>query len=89
MDILTYILEKALVLIPVLMVIGAILKGTPKFPDWCIPWALLALGVVGAGFWIGWTAEGIFQGVLVAGAAVFGNQLYKQTKEGVTEHPPD
>lgn len=79
MDILNYIIEKALILIPVLIIIGWIFKQTPKFPDWCIPWALLVLGIVGAGFWIGWTPEGVFQGILVAGTAVFGNQLYKQT----------
>lgn len=83
MDFLNYIIEKALVLIPVLLIIGAILKGTPKFPDWAIPWALLVLGIVSAGFLVGWTVNGVLQGVLVAGAAVFGNQLWKQTTESI------
>lgn len=80
MEFWNFIVEKALVLIPVLVIMGMILKNTPKFPDWCIPWALLFSGVAFSGMMLGWTIEAILQGVLVAGAAVFGNQLVKQTK---------
>lgn len=81
MDFVNYILEKALVLIPVLLIIGAMLKALPFWKDWLIPWALLVLGVLGACSMIGWTVDGVIQGVLVAGAAVYGNQLWKQTTE--------
>ena len=81
MEIMNYVIEKALILVPVLLIIGQMLKVIPKFPDWCIPWALLVVGVSGACMILGWTLEGVMQGILVAGAAVYGNQLYKQTKE--------
>lgn len=81
MDFMTYIIERALILIPALLIVGQMLKSVPKFPDWLIPWALLVLGVVGACLMIGWTVDGVIQGILVAGAAVYGNQLYKQTSQ--------
>lgn len=81
MDFINYITENALILIPVLVIIGQIFKSTPKFPDWCIPWGLLAIGIAASGAMIGWTVDGVIQGVLVAGASVFGNQLWKQTVE--------
>lgn len=81
MDFLNYIIDKALVLIPVLLIIGQIIKMIPNAKDWIIPWVLLVLGVVMSCLMMGWGVDGVIQGVLVAGAAVFGNQLYKQTKE--------
>ncbi|MGI6169718.1 MAG: phage holin family protein [Christensenellales bacterium] len=82
MDLLNYVVDQALVLIPVLLVIGQIIKAIPAIPNWLIPVILLVPGVVGAGFLCGWTAQGIVQGILVTGAAVYGNQLYKQIQKG-------
>jgi len=80
-DLIEYIVEEAYILIPVLYVIGVFLKWTPKVPDWTIPWILLGLGMIGGFFLGGMTLNGILQGILVAGATVFTNQLYKQTKD--------
>lgn len=82
MDIMQYITQEALILIPVLWIIGAILKATPNMPDWTIPYALLAIGIVGAVLLMGSTPQAYIQGILVAGAAVLGHQLIKQAKEG-------
>ncbi|MCG8541254.1 MAG: phage holin family protein [Clostridia bacterium] len=79
MDIMKYIVEKAIVLIPALWILGSFLKNTPNIPDWTIPWALLVIGIIGSGFILGWTPDGIVQGILVTGAAILGNQLMKQT----------
>jgi len=84
MDFINYIVDKMLILIPVLYVIGMILKNTPKVFDWLIPWILLVLGVVFAVL-ISLNGEipitdAIIQGILVAGATVFTNQLIIQTK---------
>jgi len=84
MDFINYIVDKMLILIPVLYVIGMILKNTPKVLDWLIPWILLVLGVVFAVL-ISLNGEipitdAIIQGILVAGATVFTNQLIIQTK---------
>lgn len=86
MDIAQYIKPEMLVLVPVLWMIGAALKRTPKVPDWSIPYALAGFGIAGAGMWV-CAAEGVSlmalftaftQGVLVAGASVWGNQLVRQ-----------
>ncbi len=78
MDIMTFIVEKALILVPALIVIGQLLKNIPSVPDWIIPVFLLLPGVIGTMGIIGWTMEGAVQGVLVTGAAVYGNQIWKQ-----------
>lgn len=81
MDIVNYIIEKALVLVPVLYVIGAMLKNTPIVKDWTIPWVMLVLGIFGGVSVIGFNVEGVLQGILVAGATVFTHQLIKQSHE--------
>lgn len=78
MEILSYITENALILIPVLLIVGRILKGIEKIPDKWIPLILLPLGVVGAMALGGWTVDSAVQGILVTGTAVYGNQLMKQ-----------
>ena len=80
MELLTYILEKGLVLIPVLNILGALIKGVEKIPDKYIPLILLVFGVLGAFGLMGFSADAAVQGVLITGAAVYGNQLVKQLK---------
>lgn len=80
-DLLKYVIDEAIVLVPALWIIGSFLKMTPKVPDWTIPWGLLALGITGSIAIIGVTAEAIVQGILVSGVAVLGHQLIKQTTE--------
>jgi hypothetical protein len=79
LNILDYIVKDAYILVPVLYVIGLFLKKIPALADWIIPWILLGLGLVGGFFLSDMNPKGLLQGVLVAGAAVFANQLYKQT----------
>lgn len=84
MDFQSYLIDKMLILVPVLYIIGMMLKSTPKVKDWVIPWILLALGVIGA-VAVSFTAgilivEAIIQGILVTGVTVFTNQLIVQTK---------
>lgn len=78
MDFINYITDNALVLIPVLVIIGQIVKGIEKIPDKYIPLILLPFGILGAMALGGWTVDSAVQGVLVTGAAVYGNQIYKQ-----------
>lgn len=85
MDFTSYLIDKMLVLVPVLYIIGMMIKSTPKVKDWLIPWIILGLGLIGA-VGIGITAgipivDAIIQGILVAGVTVFTNQLIMQTKE--------
>ncbi len=80
MEILEYIINEALIIIPVLWILGSFLKRTPNVQDWIIPWVLLFVGVVLAIGIIGFTVDAAVQGILVAGAAVLGHQLLKQTQ---------
>ncbi len=75
-----YIVENALVLVPVLNVIGMIVKNTEKIPDKYIPLILLFFGILGTIAILGLTPHSVVQGVLVTGAAVYGNQIVKQLK---------
>lgn len=79
-----YIIEQALIVVPVLLVIGQILKNTPKMQDWLIPYILLIVGVVFTIGIMGVNVQAVVQGILVSGAAVFANQLFKQyiSKDG-------
>lgn len=81
MEILNYIMDNALILIPVLLVLGKIVKGTEKIPDKWIPLILLPIGIAGSLALGGISADSIVQGVLVTGAAVYSNQVVKQLKE--------
>lgn len=79
MDILKFINENYMILVAVLIVLGSFLKNSSKVPDWSIPWVLLVVSV-GFSVWMGGLSpDVVIQGVLVAGGAVLGNQLYKQT----------
>ena len=84
MDFSSYLIEKMLVLVPVLYIIGMFIKSTPKVKDWLIPWILLGLGLAGA-VAIGITTgvpivDAVIQGILVTGVTVLTNQLIVQTK---------
>ncbi|MDO4847440.1 MAG: phage holin family protein [Clostridiaceae bacterium] len=81
MELLKYTVENCLILIPVLNVIGQIIKGIEKIDNRFIPLILLAFGVAGSIGILGFNAEAVIQGVLVTGTAVYGNQLVKQLKQ--------
>ncbi|OOO62062.1 phage holin family protein [Clostridium tepidum] len=78
MNLMDYIIEQALILIPALYVLGIMLKQTNKIKDWTIPWILLVVGIIGAISLIGLNPNAVIQGILATGAAVFTNQLIKQ-----------
>ena len=76
-----FITENALLLVPVLNIVGVIIKNTEKIPDKYIPFILLFLGILGAIAILGVSAESVVQGILVTGTAVYGNQIVKQIKK--------
>jgi len=78
-DFAQYITQNALILIPVLYIIGMIVKDTKKVNDKYIPVILLIAGIAGAVGIMGVTADSVVQGVLVTGATVYTNQLIKQS----------
>ena len=80
MDLLQYLSDQALILVPALWLIGVILKSTPRVADWIIPWVLLGISIAGAMLMFGPSVQAALQGILAAGAAVLGHQLVKQTQ---------
>ena len=89
-----FIRPELLVLIPVLYFIGMGLKSAEAFADKHIPLALGGVGVALAALWVVATSTitglqdgalavftAIVQGVLVAGASVYIDQLIKQAKK--------
>ena len=84
MDILNYVVQEGLVMIPVLFIIGEIVKGTELLSNKWIPLAVLIISVGFTPLVLGaYTANNIVQAVLVAGVTVFGNELIKQSSKGV------
>ncbi len=83
MDILNYVVQEGLVMIPVLFIIGEIVKGTELLGNKWIPLALLVVSIGFTPLVLGaYTADNIVQAVLVAGVTVFGNELIKQSSKG-------
>lgn len=82
-----YILPDIMILIPVLIIIGMMLKKASFIQDWTIPMLLAVVGillaVVTIGAKDGYTSEsivtGIVQGILATGMAVYVHQLSIQT----------
>ena len=82
MDILNYVVEEGLIMIPVLYIIGEIVKGTEWLTDKWIPLVLLVISVGFTPTLLGaYDANNIVQAVLVAGATVFSHELIKQTNK--------
>ena len=75
-----YLYEGTLILIPVLNIIGYIIKNTQFIPDKFIPLILLPFGILGSVGIMGFNVTAVLQGVLVTGTAVYSNQLVKQLK---------
>ncbi len=81
MDFINYITENALILVPVIYIIGMVLKGIEKVQDKYIPIILLPVGI-GLSMWlIGCNINALIQGVLVVGTSVYANQLIKQVNK--------
>lgn len=84
-----FIRPELFILVVFLWVVGLFLKLVPTFKDeWKIPFILWIVGLVFSILYIavilgeGWTGAvviaALIQGTLIAGAAVFGNELSKQ-----------
>lgn len=84
-----YIKPELLILVPVLYVVAMIIKNTEAIKDKYIPAILGVLGIVLSTLYVvaseGLSLMGVFtaitQGVLVAGACVYANQILVQAKK--------
>lgn len=81
-----YIRAELLILIPVLVIVGKIFSDTKAIKNKYIPMLLGISGIVLSviytislyGLSLNTIFTGIVQGILCAGTAVYGNQIYKQ-----------
>ena len=93
MEELHYIKPELLVLVPVLYTVGLGIKKS-RIPDKYIPFILGIISVSLSGMWVASTSNfvdwrdalyalftSITQGILIAGASVYVNQLYIQSKK--------
>ena len=83
MEILSYILEEGLIVIPALYILAEIIKGTGVVKNKWIPVILLGVSLVLTPLIVtgGYTADNIVQAILIAGATVFGNELISQSRK--------
>ena len=79
---LNYIVEDGLILIPVLYVIGYIIKQTNILSNRWIPLVLLVIGIIFSIFLLNDPiVDRVIQGILIAGVTVFIDQIKKQNFE--------
>ena len=81
-----YIVDDGLILIPVLYVIGYIIKQTNILSNRWIPLVLLVIGIMFSIFLLNDPiVDRVIQGILIAGVTVFIDQVKKQNfeKEGL------
>ena len=83
MDILNYVVQEGLVMMPVLFIIGETIKSTELLSNKWIPLAVLVISVAFTPLVLGaYTADNVVQAVLVAGVTVFWKELIKQSSKG-------
>ncbi|QAY65462.1 phage holin family protein [Paenibacillus protaetiae] len=64
--------------------IGYILKQTPKIPDWTIVYLVTIAAILFTLCILGFHVQSVLQGILCGAFSVYGNQILKQTTEGIT-----
>lgn len=80
MDIMQFINENSLIIIPALYILGLFFK-VSAIKDNLIPTILLVVSVVFSVCSMGFGIDAVIQGILTAGAAVFADQLVKQARK--------
>lgn len=82
MEFMEFLIEEALVMVPVLYIIGEFIKRLETIKDKYIPITLLVVSVGFTPLLIGsYSADSIVQAILVAGVTVLSNQLLKQSRK--------
>jgi hypothetical protein len=86
MELLDYIVGEGLIMIPVLLALGQIIKDVEVLDNKWIPVLLLLVSIIMTPWLLGgFTVQNIIQAVLLTGAAVYGNQVYKQLSHDNSE----
>lgn len=83
MEIVSYIVEEGLIMIPVLYILGWMIKNTNKLENWLIPFILLGVSLILTPLIIdGYSPDNVVQSILITGVTVLGDQMVKQAKKG-------
>ncbi|MFC0271650.1 phage holin family protein [Metabacillus herbersteinensis] len=72
-----------IIVVPALMILGYALKKTPNVEDWMIIWIILFCGIIASVFTLGFSVNGVANGVIAAGAAITTHQMVKQSLESL------
>lgn len=80
-----YIRTDAFILIPVLYVIGLLLRQTPYLPKWSYAWIQMLFAVISCLLYYGLEIQSVVQGILVTGAAMISTDVLHNTIDGITE----
>ncbi len=83
MDLMKYVSENMVIMIPVIYILGIMLKNLEFIQDKYIPFLLLVISV---GFCLllnGINIQSVIQAILVTGVAVYTNQIIKQIQKEV------
>ncbi|MDF2800208.1 MAG: hypothetical protein K0S61_111 [Anaerocolumna sp.] len=83
MDLSQFLDPRLLILIPVMWAIGNVIKQNSIIPNWLIPLILLTFAVAFCVGVMGLSIDSIIQAFVLWGMTISGNQLYKQTMEGI------
>lgn len=83
MDIMKYVSENMLIMIPVIYIIGLMLKGLQFIQDKFIPFILVVIAIVLCLLINGLNVQSVVQAILVTGVAVYTNQIIKQIQKEV------
>lgn len=81
MEVLDFVSQSFIILVPTLYILGNIFKTTNLMKDKYIPIALMAVGIFSSIALAGLNINSILQGILVTGVTVLGNQTIKQLKK--------
>lgn len=75
-----FIVENALQMVPALWIVGKFVKKSELIKDKYIPFVVMGVSLVLTPLTLGgFTADNIVQALLVAGGAVLGNEIAKQS----------
>lgn len=83
-----YIEPEMLVLVPILLFFGWMMKTTPDLPNWVIPYINTILAIAGGIILAESITDGIIQGVLVSALSTLLYDLYQQWKKKNQDIPP-
>lgn len=81
MDLIKFVPEQLLILVPALFMIGFWIKNTNIIEDCYIPFILMAISIIFSIFIMGFTSVAILQGIICTGVAVLVENVAKQGTE--------